>query len=128
MVQPPRNAALREHLLASARALRQTSTNAELLLWSFLRNRRFLKLKFRRQHPIGNRVLDFYCEELHWGIELDGGQHNSTDGKQGDAERTAELARHGIMITRFWNHDVLSDLETVLESLFQTVVRLRSLR
>ena len=59
-----------------ARALRKTSTDAETLLWSRLRNRQFRNLKFRRQVPLGHYIVDFYCHELRLVIELDGGQHS----------------------------------------------------
>ena len=60
-------------LLERARALRREATDAERFLWSLLRNRQFLGLKFRRQHPLGGYIVDFYCHEARLGIELDGG-------------------------------------------------------
>ena len=60
-------------LLERARALRREATDAERLLWSLLRDRQFLGLKFRRQHPLGGYIVDFYCHEARLGIELDGG-------------------------------------------------------
>ena len=59
-----------------ARKLRQSSTKEERVLWQLLRNRQFKNLKFKRQFPIGNYVVDFVCEEIKLIIELDGGQHN----------------------------------------------------
>jgi very-short-patch-repair endonuclease len=125
MDQQARNLALPDDLLRFARELRETQTDAERLLCSVLRGRRFLKLKFRRQHPIEPYVLDFFCDELNWAIELDGGQHNSVDGRRHDRVRSEYLARRGIVVTRFWNHEVLGDFETVLEALFRVAVKLR---
>ena len=105
--------------------MRQRQTDAENLIWYLLRGRRFLGLKFRRQHPIGRYVLDFYCEELHLAVELDGGQHNTDEARRKDSERSEILAARQIEVIRFWNHDVLGDLETVLEALAPRIEKLR---
>ena len=88
-------------------------TDAERKLWSPLRDRQIDGLKFRRQHPIGQYVLDFLCEERRLAVELDGSQHTA----EKDAVRTAWLADHGIRILRFWNNDVLTNLSGVLETI-----------
>jgi very-short-patch-repair endonuclease/pimeloyl-ACP methyl ester carboxylesterase len=109
-------------LLANAKSLRQSSTDAESHLWFFLRDRGFSNHKFRRQHPVetdsGQFVLDFYCHELQLNIELDGGQHNEANARAKDERRTSALASRGIATIRFWNDDVLVNTESVLEDLW----------
>ena len=108
-------------LLERARALRREATDAERLLWSLLRNRQFLGLKFRRQHPLRGYVLDFYCHEAKLGIELDGGQHAEPEQAARDAQRTRDLEEHGIRVVRFWNHEVLKETRAVLEAIMSAV-------
>ncbi len=113
-----------DDLLENARKLRQNQTDAEQLLWSLLRNRRFADKKFRRQHPVGRYILDFYCHELKLAIELDGGQHNEPPAKQYDADRTSYLEEQGIRVIRFWNNEVLQQTDSVLESLWNSLTSL----
>ncbi len=98
-----------------ARSLRRESTQAELRLWRLLRHRRLHGFKFRRQHPIPPFVLDFYCYEARLAIEVDGGQHNEPESQRQDTARSDYLARKGITVLRFWNHEVLQQERTVLE-------------
>ena len=112
---------LHPQLLAFARHLRRELTDAERLLWSLLRNRRFYGLKFRRQHPLGSFVLDFYCHEAKLAVELDGGQHNRPEKRFRDERRTSFLKKNGIKVARFWNHEVLQQTESVLCSLLKTL-------
>jgi very-short-patch-repair endonuclease len=109
------------HLREFARDLRQELTTAEALLWELLRDRRLFGLKFRRQHPAPPFVVDFYCDAVKLGIELDGGQHNSPEGRRHDERRTAALARQGIAVVRFWNNEVLEDTEGVLNGIWRAV-------
>ena len=109
-------------MLAFARELRVNQTDAEQLIWSLLRDRRFLNLKFRRQHPVGGYIVDFYCDSLKLAIELDGSQHAKNSDY--DEKRTAELRELGIETLRFWNNDVLQNTESVLEAIFQQIVKL----
>ena len=102
-----------------ARALRQGQTDAEALLWSKLRNRQMLGLKFRRQHPIGNYFADFACVEAGLVIELDGGQHNEALATDHDYARSNEMASLGFHTLRFWNNDVLNQTEAVLQKIWQ---------
>jgi very-short-patch-repair endonuclease len=83
-----------------------------------LRDRRLGGLKFRRQVPIGSYVVDFCCEHARLIIELDGGQHAERNAQ--DAERTAELDAHGYLVLRFWNDDVLNNIDGVLEMIIAT--------
>lgn len=96
-----------------ARELRRNQTNAEKLLWSKIRNRQFENLKFRRQHPIPPYIVDFFCEDLKLVIELDGGQH--TEKK--DQERQSYIEKQGYEVIRFWNNDVLNNIDGLLETL-----------
>jgi very-short-patch-repair endonuclease len=105
-------------LLKAARELRSAMTDAEQLLWSCLRRKQLGGFRFRRQHPFERYVLDFYCCEAKLAIELDGGQHNDPSTKEYDDQRTAFLNKQGIQVVRFWNNDVLSNLEGVLESIY----------
>lgn len=75
--------------------------------------------KFRRQHPIGRYIVDFYCARAQLGIELDGGQHAPGGQDHYDAARTQDLAARGIRVLRFWNHDVLQQPEEVLEEIWR---------
>jgi len=108
-------------ILNNARELRKNQTDAEQLLWGLLRDRSFANKKFRRQHPIGRYILDFYCHEAQLAIELDGGQHNETSAKRYDAERSQFLTQQGIHVIRFWNNEVLQQTDAVLESLWNTL-------
>jgi len=108
-------------ILDNARELRKTQTDAEQLLWKLLRNRRFADKKFRRQHPIGRYILDFYCDDEKLAIELDGGQHNEEHAKSYDAERSRFLNEQGIHVLRFWNNDVLQKMDSVLAFLWNEV-------
>lgn len=102
-------------LVGHARSGRKDSTDAERLLWQRLRNRQLGGYKFRRQYPIKNYILDFYCVEKQLVIELDGSQHISR--KYYDSKRTVELEVLGIHVIRFWNNDVLQNIDGVLEQI-----------
>ncbi len=105
-------------LLEAARSLRKNMTDAEKLLWTFLRRKQLGGFRFRRQHPFEQYVLDFFCYEAMLAVELDGGQHNASDTHLRDKERTIFLNHHGIQVVRFWNHEVISNLEDVLQSIY----------
>ena len=99
------------------RELRRTQTDAERAFWAKVRNKQFFGLKFFRQYSFGPYILDFFCPELQLAVELDGGQHNLPEGREYDAERTKFLHEHGIEVARYWNNDVLKDMDTVLADL-----------
>ena len=101
----------------AARQLRRRLTPSELLLWAQLRDRRFDGLKFRRQHPIGPFVLDFYCDELRVAVEVDGGIHARPAQARYDAARQSLLEDEGIRVVRVRAEDVEADIGAVLESL-----------
>ena len=96
-----------------ARRLRANLTYAEQRLWERLRRKQFNGAHFRRQRPIASYVVDFYCHEARLIIELDGGQHSEQNEK--DAARTRELKSLGFHVIRFWNNDVLENMDGVLE-------------
>jgi very-short-patch-repair endonuclease len=100
-----------------ARRLRQDSTNVERRLWYRLRNGQIDGHQFRRQHPAGPYVLDFYCPQLRLGIELDGGQHNLAGESRRDRERDSWFAMRGVTVLRFWNSDVTENMTGVLEKI-----------
>jgi very-short-patch-repair endonuclease len=103
--------------LARRRSLRQHATNAEKLLWNRLRARQFFGLKFRRQHPVGPYIVDFYCAVFRVAVELDGGQHFTLEGRAYDEKRTAYLASYGIRVLRFSNRELFEELDGVLDLL-----------
>jgi very-short-patch-repair endonuclease len=98
-----------------ARGFRQRQTDAEKALWMKLRNRQLEGVKFRRQHPIGSYIVDFSSLERKLIIEIDGGQHNEGKIKEADEERTIRLKERGYRVMRFWNNEILTNLEGVLE-------------
>ena len=107
--------------LARRRALRAASTDAEATLWLRLKAKRFGGLKFRRQHPCGPYILDFYCASRCVAVELDGGQHFETATQSYDARRTAFLRRRGIAVLRFPTYLVFREPDAVAEEIARAV-------
>jgi very-short-patch-repair endonuclease len=93
-----------------ARRLRAMPTDAELRLWSRLRRKQLAGFRFRRQHPLGNYVVDFFCAEAQLIIEVDGGQHADES-----SARENWLKARGYRVVRFWNNDVLANTDGVVE-------------
>ena len=108
---------LSDTLLQRARTLRQESSDAEQLLWSRLRHRSILGLKFRRQQVLAGFILDFYCHQAKLAVELDGGQHDESDARAWDTRRDAILGQLGVTVMRFWNNEVFTNLPGVLEAI-----------
>jgi len=102
-----------------ARKLRRDQTEAEKLLWSKLRNRQFLGLKFRRQVQMEGYIVDFFCDVRGLVIELDGGQH--TENLNYDRVRSDVLESKGFIVKRYWNNDVMGNVEGGLEDLASTL-------
>jgi very-short-patch-repair endonuclease len=102
------------HKTTTSRRLRVDQTDAETKLWNSLRSRQLYGLKFVRQQPIGRYICDFVCREKLVVIEVDGGQH--ADSKQ-DEVRDRYLRDKGYRVLRFWNNDVLENLDGVLETI-----------
>jgi very-short-patch-repair endonuclease len=96
------------------RKLRSQHTDAERNLWYHLRAGRLQGFKWRRQHPLPPYIVDFYCHDLRLVVELDGGQHSDAV----DAIRTQTLARRGMHVLRFWNHQVLLEMDAVLDAVW----------
>jgi very-short-patch-repair endonuclease len=101
---------VRRQISPHAARLRRDRTEAEDRFWQAVRNRQLDGFKFRFQHSLWPYVVDFICMEAKLIVELDGGQHSETK----DARRTAFLEARGFRVLRFWNHDVLENLEGVL--------------
>ncbi|WP_192256035.1 endonuclease domain-containing protein [Mesorhizobium silamurunense] len=101
-----------------ARRMRHEATEAEGRLWQELRDRRPNKIKFRRQAPIGRFIADFVCVEARLIVEVDGSQHADS---LHDQERDAELKARGFRVLRFWNDDVLKDLNAVCDTIIAYV-------
>ena len=118
------NNKLDPQLLIFAKSMRTNATDAETLMWQLFRAKRFMNLKFRRQHVIAPYIVDFYCHELGLVIELDGSQHGTDDAIEYDAERTKFLEALGLKVVRYWNHDVLSRTDVVLGDLWQVCFEL----
>jgi very-short-patch-repair endonuclease len=107
-----------------ARRLRRNQTDAERLLWFRLRDRRLAGWKFKRQALIDRFVVDFFCADAKLIVELDGGQHDHNKAR--DADRTQVLESMGYLVLRFWNHDVMRNMDGVLEEILSTVRQHRS--
>ena len=101
------------------RTLRDEMTDAEKVLWRVLRSRQVSGLKFRRQHPFGDYILDFVCLESKLVIEVDGGQHG--ERAEEDEIRTQNLLTAGFRVLRFWNNEVLQEIEAVKERIWRAV-------
>ncbi len=112
-------------IFRKAEELRNKMTNAEELLWNYLKTNEWT-LKFRRQHPLSIYVADFYCHKLKFIIEVDGSIHDNEDVKRHDAEREFNLKSLGLKIIRFTNDEVTLKLETVLEKIKNTISELQN--
>src|SRR5579863_4448835 len=101
-------------ILLNARQLRKNLTPAEIKLWQRLRRKQLAGLRFRRQVTIGKYIVDFICYEARLIIEIDGGQHNEDEIAQYDRYRDKWLEAQGYKVIRFWNNEVLGQIENVL--------------
>jgi very-short-patch-repair endonuclease len=101
-----------ERNLTQAKSLRKNMTEAEQKLWFYLRAKRFMGIKFKRQKPIGMYIVDFVALEEKLVIELDGLHHIETN--EYDSKRTEYLENYGFHIIRFWNHECLGNITGVL--------------
>jgi very-short-patch-repair endonuclease len=107
----------KKSLNTKRRELRNNKTDAEKYLWYELKNRQLCNKKFRRQHSVGNFILDFYCPEEKLAIELDGEHHYEDEQKKYDEERTKYLRQLGIDVLRFKNTDVIYGRDTVVKKI-----------
>jgi very-short-patch-repair endonuclease len=101
-----------------AQQLRNNATDAERRLWGHLRLRQLQGFKFSRQMPVGPYICDFICRERMLVVEADGGQHAESAR---DAARTVYLERKGYRVLRFWNNDILENIEGVLQGILATL-------
>jgi very-short-patch-repair endonuclease len=111
----------RHSLQGCARELRNNATDVERLLWRRVRNSQLEGVKFRRQQPIETYIVDFISFEKKIVIELDGGQH--AESSEYDEQRSACMRANGFTVVRFWNNDVLENIEGVLEIIRQQCLK-----
>ena len=97
-----------------AKGLRRKETEAEQILWSLLRSKQLNGVKFRRQQPLGDYIVDFVSFDKQLVIETDGGQHNAEPTIEQDELRTKWLESQGFRVIRFWNHDVMKNTDGVI--------------
>lgn len=112
-----------DRTVAAARELRSAPTRAEKLLWTRLR-RDQRGIRFRPQHPIGRRIVDFYAPEIRLAVEVDGGQHAVEVAR--DVDWSRELSAHGVAVLRFWNNEVMDNMDGVLEAIGVAIEHLRA--
>lgn len=108
-----------------AQALRNGMPGAERKLWAKLKGKQVGGFRFRRQHPVGVYILDFYCPEVRLCIELDGDQHAEAQAIKRDQTRTSFLEQKGICVIRFWNAEVFENLEGVVETIYAHAANLK---
>jgi len=111
---------------ALARGLRRRQTEAERVLWVRLRSRQFEGLKFRRQQPIGAYIVDFVSLHKMMVVEVDGGHHGKSETRAKDKKRTEWLRGKGYRVLRFWDSEVLTNIEGVLERIRSVTLTLTS--
>ncbi|OHV86928.1 endonuclease domain-containing protein [Mesorhizobium sp. ORS 3428] len=99
----------------NAKSMRRAMTDAELKLWNELRAHRLMGMSFRRQVPIGPYIVDFACSGHRIIVEVDGSQHADAEHSQRDEARSAYLSASGWTILRFWNHDVIRDIDNICQ-------------
>ena len=113
------------YIFDSAFILRNRMTGAEAVLWLYLKNKPN-GIKFRRQHPIGNYIVDFYCHEAKLIIEVDGSIHDLPGVKDQDAVRQRNLENRGLKVIRFTNRDIFKNMKSTLETIISECIRNRS--
>ena len=108
-------------LIKFARELRRNSTDAERRIWSYLRGQRLEGHVFRRQHPVGEYIADFYCHAAKLIVELDGGQHTEPDAVEYDKRRTKAMEAAGVRVIRFSDYEALRHSEMVAQAVLHAV-------
>ena len=119
------NSTRKQQAQVRAQSLKENPTEAEKKFWSQALAKSHLGVKFRRQQPIGNYIVDFVCMDKKLIIELDGGQHNEPSERQKDNIRTAFLEQQGYRVIRFWNHEVIDNLEGVVDVIYNYIDEVR---
>ena len=115
----PKGGEMGNEIFLHAREQRRNGTRAERRLWSALRNRRLGRLKFRRQHPIGQFIADFYCASARLVVELDGDCHGTGSARKRDEDRDAYFRKRGIRVLRVPNERVEYTLASVLDEIYE---------
>ncbi|MCH7389221.1 endonuclease domain-containing protein [Acinetobacter dispersus] len=110
-----------KNLKQASRNLRSNMTDAEQLLWQRIRRKQILGLQFYRQKPILNFIVDFYCPAVNLVIECDGGQHYTETGLEADQNRDHALSELGLITLRFSNHQILTEIDAVIEQIYYVV-------
>ena len=110
-----------KNLKILARNLRENMTDAERLIWSKLRMKQLKNCQFYRQKVIGNYIVDFYCPKAKLVVEVDGGQHYMDEGKKKDEKRDSYIQRLGLKVLRFSDRDVLKNINSVSEEVFNNL-------
>ncbi|OGF69162.1 hypothetical protein A2930_03040 [Candidatus Giovannonibacteria bacterium RIFCSPLOWO2_01_FULL_45_34] len=100
--------------------LRHNQTKTERVLWRYLSKRQSGSKRFFRQYSVGGYIIDFYCPKARLAIELDGGGHTTNEQKLYDAERTEYLNGNNIKVLRFWNADVINDIDGVIAKIIES--------
>ena len=100
-----------------ARELRNNSTKAEVFLWQKIKRKQMYGYDFHRQKPIDNYILDFFCNELMLGIEVDGYSHQIVEVFENDEKKTSKMNELGIYVLRFTDDQVFNDMENVLRAI-----------
>ena len=108
--------------LGKASSLRKNMTLAEKILWNKLKDRKLFKTKFRRQHPVGSFIVDFYNHEFKLVIEIDGEIHENEKRKHYDSQRTKELERHGLKVLRISNHQVIFSTASTIDLILKEIL------
>ncbi|WP_374574328.1 endonuclease domain-containing protein [Acinetobacter sp.] len=107
-----------KYLKLPSRDLRNNMTDAEQMLWQRLRRKQILGLQFYRQKPLLNFIVDFYCPAANLVIECDGGQHFTDEGLEADRVRDEVLVELGLVVLRFSNRQVLTEIDGVVEQIY----------
>jgi very-short-patch-repair endonuclease len=105
----------------AAGILRKNMTLAERILWKKLKDKKIFSIKFRKQHPVGIFIVDFYCHEYKLAIEVDGEVHKDENQSEYDLGRTAELNKYGIKVIRFTNDQIIYDINSVLTKILEII-------
>jgi very-short-patch-repair endonuclease len=113
----------RKHLEERRKKLRNNSTQAEIFLWNYLKHSKLERRKFRRQHSIGNYIVDFYCPKEKLIIELDGEVHFNNEAIEYDKRRTTFLETKGFKVIRFENQEVMYNIDLVLEKIISNFIK-----
>ena len=112
-----------KHLKQAARNLRSNTTNAENILWNHIRKKQIYNIQFYRQKIIGNYIVDFFAPSINLVIEVDGGYHNVLDQHYQDQDRDVYLNVLGILVLRFSNHQIESDIQNVIQIIKTNILK-----